>query len=411
MATPLALYVHVPFCDTKCPYCDFNTYAGIEALMPGYTGALAHELEQWGAWLEKPTLASLFFGGGTPSFLPTRDMTRLLRVIHEHFDLPAEAEATAEANPGDCARERLQSMRRAGLNRISIGVQSFDDGELRLLGRRHDADQAAEAIRSARVAGFDNLSLDLMFGLPGQFISSWDHTLDEAIALEPDHISAYALTLEQGTPMEAEVRLGRMREPDPDMAAEMYTTAQERLAAAGYQQYEISNWAKPGRESTHNLAYWRSAPYLGVGPGGHSYLHGDAFPQLGAFGARFAETKPPRSYIERAGEWQAHGPITPDALSAASACEDVQVVSRQQAMGEHMMMGLRLNPGVSDATFAERFGQSIVEAFPRATADCLEFGLLEWHDGNLRLTEEARLLGNEAFARFVALPDESGDPP
>ena len=212
----LGLYVHVPFCETKCPYCDFNTYAAIESLMPGYVDAVANEITQWGAWLKHPALTSLFFGGGTPSYLPTRDIAKLMRAIYAAYDLPSDTEVTLEANPGDCSRERLQAIRRTGVNRLSIGVQSFDDNELRLLGRRHSVDQAIAAVRSARVAGFDNLSIDLMFGLPYQFAASWAHSLEEAVALEVEHISAYALTLEGGTPMEADVAGGHLPEIDPD---------------------------------------------------------------------------------------------------------------------------------------------------------------------------------------------------
>ncbi|MEX2598051.1 MAG: radical SAM family heme chaperone HemW [Dehalococcoidia bacterium] len=401
----LALYVHVPFCETKCPYCDFNTYAGIESLMPGYVDALAHELTQWGAWLGRPALSSVFFGGGTPSYLPTRDLKLLMRTIHAAFDLRGDAEVTTEANPGDAERERLQAMRSAGFNRISFGVQSFDDHELQLLGRRHSADQAKRAIESARKAGFDNLSLDLMFGLPNQFVSSWEHTLEEAIALGTEHISAYALTLEGGTPMEADVRQGRTPEPDSDLAAEMYLMAQRELATSGLQQYEISNWAKPGLASTHNLTYWRNQPYLGAGPGAHAYLFDNGMPSLaplGPHGTRYANMKPPRGYIQRARQWQPIGALASEALPQAAAIDTVETVTQTTAMAETMMMGLRLNEGVSDASFKERFGVTIAGAFPGATAECIELGLLEWADGWLRLTEDARLLGNEAFGRFVA---------
>jgi len=232
----LGLYVHIPFCETKCPYCDFNTYAAIESLMPGYVDALEHEIIEWGAWLGRPTLTSLFFGGGTPSYLPTRDIRRLMRAIQTAFDLPDSAEATLEANPGDCSRERLQAIRRSGINRLSIGVQSLDDNELRMLGRRHSVDQAVRAVEAARVAGFDNLSVDLMFGLPYQHVSSWEHTLDEAIALAPQHVSAYALTLEGGTPMEHDVNVGSLPTPDDDLAAEMFRITDEKLAAVGLAQ-------------------------------------------------------------------------------------------------------------------------------------------------------------------------------
>ena len=399
-APPLALYVHIPFCESKCPYCDFNVYAGAESLMPAYADALAREIEQWGAWLGAPVLASVFFGGGTPSYLPPPGLDRLMDAVRNAFRLPDEAEATVEANPGDCSLDRLTAMRRAGFNRVSIGAQSFDDAELRLLGRRHDAKRAAQAVGDARRAGFANVSLDLIFGSPDQRLAVWKRSVDQAAALRPDHLSAYALTLEPGTPMEAAVRLGRTRAPDPDLSAEMYLFAQRALADAGLTQYEISNWARPGRESAHNLAYWRCLPYLGVGPGAHSYLHGGG--ALGPFGVRFANAKPLRSYIERVNAWTPEGPLSPDALASAGAADSCEPVARRGAMAETMMMGLRLNDGVPDSAFRARFGEGVADAFPGPAAECVELGLLEWADGSLRLTESGRLLGNEAFARFVA---------
>jgi oxygen-independent coproporphyrinogen-3 oxidase len=397
---PLALYIHVPFCETKCPYCDFNTYAAIESLMPGYVDALTHEVTQWGSWLGKPELSGLFFGGGTPSYLPTRDIRRMMQAVRTAFVLPDDVEATLEANPGDCSRERLQAVRRAGINRLSIGVQSLDDNELRLLGRRHSAEQAIAAVDAARQAGFDNLSVDLMFGLPNQFVSSWEHTVHEAIALEPEHVSAYALTLEGGTPMEADVARGRLPEPDSDLAAEMYLLAQRALAAAGYEQYEISNWAKPGRASTHNLTYWNNAQFLGVGPGAHSYLVPEA--EATSHGLRFATVKPPRMYIEQAKAWQADGPLTAETIASAGAVDTVEALTEAMEAADTMMMGLRLNDGVTDTSFRARFGVGIADRFPDAVSECISLGLLEWAGDSLRLKEETRLLGNEAFLRFVA---------
>ena len=401
----LALYVHIPFCETKCPYCDFNTYAGIEALMPAYVDALAHEIAGWGKVLGNPPLRSVFFGGGTPSYLPTRDLTRLMHAIRAAFDLRDDAEVTVEANPGDTVRERLQSMRRAGFNRISIGVQSLDDDELRLLGRRHDANQAMQAIAAAREAGFANVSLDLIFGLPRQMVGSWEHTLRQAIALAPDHLSAYALTLEGGTPMEVDVRVGRLAEPDSDVGAEMYRLAQQLLADAGFAQYEISNWAMPGRKSTHNLAYWRSDTYLGVGPGAHSYLWANGLPALegmGTAGTRFANLKPPRLYVERAKAWTPGEDHLSAALAAIPTVDDREPLGEATAISDALMMGLRLNAGVSDAAFAARWGRSIAEAVPEPLAECLALGLLEWSGLALRLTERGRPIANEAFQRFVA---------
>jgi len=276
-----------------------------------------------------------------------------------------------------------------------------------LLGRRHTANQAKQAVEAARKVGFDNVSIDLMFGLPYQSVSGWAHTLEEALGLGVDHFSLYALTLESGTPMEAEVRAGRLPEPDPDLAAEMYLLAQQSLASAGYEQYEISNWAKSGDTSRHNLTYWLSQAYLGVGPGAHSYLFANGAPSLdalGPLGARFACVRPPRTYIDGIMAWKpSEQPLTDEVLRSVDFLEGVEAQDEAIAMGETMMMGLRLNKGVADADFRRRFGRSIAEAFPRATADCLELGLLEWRDGHLRLLEQSRLVGNEAFHRFLPL--------
>ena len=242
-----------------------------------------------------------------------------------------------------------------------------------------------------------------MFGLPYQFVSSWEHTLERAIELLTDHVSAYALTLEGGTEMEASVRQGRLPDPDPDLAAEMYLLAQAMFSDARYEQYEISNWAAPSRASTHNLAYWQNRPYLGVGPGAHSYLIGDRAETrgLGPHGVRFAAMLSPRAYVDRAESWRAEGAVDAAALGAVPTVGSYEEVSEGTAMAETMMMGLRLNAGVSDAAFAQRFGQGIAERFPSVVAECIDLGLLEWSGGNLRLTEEGRLLGNEAFGRFV----------
>ena len=406
--TPLALYVHIPFCETKCPYCDFNTYAAIEPLMPAYVDALTHEIAAWGAWLGRPALTSVFFGGGTPSYLSPAHLAKLTEAIGAAFGWPSSIEVTAEANPGDCTPEKLRAMREAGFNRLSIGVQSFDDAELRLLGRRHSADDARAAVRGARAAGFERVSIDLMLGLPAQTLDAWARSIEEAAALDVDHVSVYALTLEGGTPMEADVGRGALPEPDADLAADMYLLAQERLAAAGFAQYEISNWAKGGMTSGHNLAYWEGRPYLGVGPGAHSHLLGGAgLDALGPHGVRFANLKPPRTYIERVSSWQPSGAVSAAALAAAPAVETAEEISAATAEGETMMMGLRLNEGVSDAAFRERFGAGIAERFPGPVAECLELRLLEWDGGRLRLTEEGRLLGNEAFVRFVAAASEA----
>ena len=391
----LSLYVHVPFCETKCPYCDFNTYAGIEQMMPGYVEALAAEIEQWGDALGRPAMTTLFLGGGTPSYLPAQGLAAVLDAVRRAFDVVPGAEATMEANPGDLQGERPASLARLGFNRLSVGVQSLDDGLLRLLGRRHTAQEAVDAFRAVRRAGFDNVNLDLMYGLPHQSMAQWRRTLDGILALSPEHLSLYCLTLEDGTPMEQQVRLGSLPEPDPDLAADMYLLAEDALEREGYRHYEISNWARPGRESRHNLTYWRNGSYLGVGPGAHSYL--------GQW--RFHNLASPREYVRRmaaAGSTTAAAPasLSAEAIGGFPVVAGVEHVDDAAEMAETMMMGLRLDDGVSAASFEGRFGRALESVYGAQLSELAGLGLLERREGAVRLTARGRLLGNEVFLRF-----------
>ena len=397
-APPIALYIHIPFCETKCPYCDFNTYSRIEPLMPGYVAALIREIELWGDLLEHPTVRTVFFGGGTPSYLPSEDISAIMQAANRSFEIEKDAEVTLEANPGDFTPAKLTTHLESGINRLSIGVQTFDDHLLGLLGRRHSAQGAVDAYRMAQDAGFDNISIDLMYGLPEQTLEGWQSTLDKMLELQPSHISMYCLTLEEGTPFEAWVRLGKMPDPDPDLAADMYEAAQDAMRNAGYRHYEISNWALDGLESRHNLIYWRTEPYVGVGPGAHPYL-GDI---------RFANLNQPREYISRLTnvEYGKPGFDSSDAADLKTIIERVPVVDsteridRRLAMAETLMMGLRLDDGISIPDFHTRFDQTPTEAYPTIIADLTNLGLLTTSDDRLLLTPRGRILGNEVFSRF-----------
>jgi oxygen-independent coproporphyrinogen-3 oxidase len=396
----LALYVHVPFCQTKCPYCDFNSYAGLEGLMAPYVDALIAEMALWREATRDARVTTVFFGGGTPSFLPLAETERIFAALRGSFSAGGgpDAEITVEANPGSADSARLDGLRRLGFNRLSLGVQSFQDDELSAsggLGRIHSAAEARQAFRAARRAGFENVNLDLIYGLPGQALAAWQRTLAEAIALRPEHLSLYALTLEDGTPLAADIARGRRPAPDPDLAADMYLWAGEALAAAGYEHYEISNWALPGYRCRHNLVYWRNQPYLGLGAGAHSCLGG----------FRFAAVRDPRAYIR---EVMAANPTPSDdglavSLTRLPHLESVVQVTDARAMAETAILGLRLVEGLSLAAFRRHFGVSLLSVYGPAVAELTALGLLERVNGRLRLTSKGRLLGNEAFVRF--LPD------
>jgi oxygen-independent coproporphyrinogen-3 oxidase len=390
MARPLSLYVHIPFCTAKCGYCDFNSYAGHEHLVPTYTQALVHEAQLWRAATRDHRVETVFFGGGTPSLMPLEEMSPIMDGLRAAFDFAPNAEVTLEANPGSLDEPYLRGLRDVGLNRLSIGVQSFHDDELRALDRLHTADDARAAYRAARAAGFDNVNLDLIFGLPEQPIGRWQRSLEEALALAPEHLSLYALTVEEGTPLAREVARGRTPAPDPDAQADQYEWTVSHLARAGYEQYEISNWARPGRRCRHNLTYWQCGEYLGLGAGAHSYFDS----------VRFAVAATPGQYVSLVEEsWR-------EAEGASGKTPMRQVVSGetvtpQLAMSDALILGLRLVEGVALEDFRARFGVDALATFGERLAEPTEWGLLEIASGRLRLTPRGRFVANEVFTRLL----------
>lgn len=380
MSAPLALYIHVPFCAVRCHYCDFNTYARLDALFEPYTATLCEEIRR-----AKPEVAdkvhtpTVFLGGGTPTVLPHRMLAQILQTARDVFPIDRDAEITSEANPGTTDAELFAALRALGVNRLSMGIQSLDDAELAWLGRIHSAAEAEAAYDLARRAGFDNVNLDFIFGLPDQTLAAWSHTLTRAIALAPEHISLYGLTVEHGTPLYDAVRRGVQASPDEDAAADFYLLASDRLAAAGYEQYEISNWARPGFACRHNLVYWRHAPYLGFGPGAHSFNRT----------RRWWNVRPVPQYIQRV-------------TAGQSPERDGEHITGGLAMGEFMMLGLRLvQEGVIEDRFRRRFGVALDDVFAEEIATLVRRRLLERLPDRVRLTPAGRLLGNQVFAEFL----------
>jgi oxygen-independent coproporphyrinogen-3 oxidase len=394
--TGMSLYLHVPFCQTKCPYCDFNTYQGIETLMAPYLEALIAEVECWGMSLDHPAVNTVFFGGGTPSYLPRDAIGRILQAVGSVFAVESGAEITTEANPGDLTSDLCLQLLDVGVNRISFGVQSLDDGLLKMLGRRHDAAQAVSAYTTARQAGFDNINLDLIYGLPHQTMSQWRDTVQRLTALHPAHVSLYCLTLEEGTPMQSWVKQGRLPEPDPDLAADMYHYAEDLLAEAGYHHYEISNWSLPDRGSRHNKAYWLNLPYLGVGPGAHS--------RLGEY--RFWTVDSPRDYIDRVNRWAqaSHGPIGALDEAALRSCLSVsgnEHIDTDLSAAETMFLGLRLLEGIDLDRASAQVGIDLAVKYRTPISELLDLALLERCGARLRLTRAAYLIANQVFIRFL----------
>jgi oxygen-independent coproporphyrinogen-3 oxidase len=399
---PYSVYVHIPFCTHRCAYCDFNTYAGKEAQIPAYVSALCREIELVGsAAPEGLRVHTVYFGGGTPSLLSPRQLGSILGSIRDAFRVEPNPEITVEANPGTVAEEDFGGLTNVGVTRISFGVQSANLEELRLLERTHDFYEVIEAVTAARRAGFDNVNLDLIFGLPGQSLATWQTTVRRVLDLRPEHVSAYALTLENGTPFSQWTRRGLIPAVDPDLTAEMYEWAADTFAAAGLEQYEISNWSRHGFECRHNLQYWRGLPYLGVGAGAHGY----------AEGIRTANVLRIATYNERLHASRSVAARQEFPRSPATVNSRRQTVVDE--MSDTMLMGLRLTQeGVSAETFRRRFATHLLEAYPVEIEELVRHGLVEWTTRSasgstatsevLRLTPRGRLLGNRVFLRFVS---------
>ncbi len=371
------VYVHIPFCVKKCGYCDFNAYSGYkDATKARYVAALRREIE---ARREPQTrVPTVFFGGGTPTTLPAPQLIRILDAVRGAFNVDPDAEISIEANPSDADPEYLTALRAGGFNRLSFGVQTFNDRLLKTIDRVHSGDDARRAIAHAKAAGFDNLSLDLMFGLPRQTVGDWDRSLDAAFALEVPHLSMYGLIVEEGTAFFARRERGKLPLPSENSEVTMFARAIERAHGAGYERYEVSNYARPGFRSQHNQIYWRNEPYFGFGAGAASYLDG----------ARLMNEKSPLRYAERAER---------DGTAIASS----ETLTREEAMGETMMVGLRLADGVDMNAFRIRFGASPADVWPEVIAEMQTQDLIEVTPSRLRLTERGLFLASEVMMRFL----------
>ncbi len=379
-----SLYAHIPYCQAKCPYCDFNSHAASGWPEDDYTRALIAEMNHRAqqAPFKGSSLSTIFFGGGTPSLFQPSSIGKTLEAASKAFGIERDAEITLEANPGTVDQEKLRGFRATGVNRMSFGAQSFNNATLKFLGRIHNADETREAARMAHHAGFERLNLDLIFAVPGQTRSHVLRDIAESAALEPDHISAYNLTFEEGTVFFTEMRHGRIRQLESDEQAEMYAAVREELPRRGYGMYEISNYAQPGRECRHNLTYWHNETYLGLGAGAHNFAR-----DRGG-GRRWWNERNPARYIALATETGI----------AETGSERVEL---RTSMAEFVFLNLRLREGFALADFNVRFGAGFDDIFGSRTALLFEGGLLENLAGRIRLTDRGLELADSVFAEFV----------
>jgi len=380
---PLALYVHIPFCTVKCGYCDFNAYAGLDAMKPAYRDAVLAELDSWEPVLRGRDVISVAFGGGTPGEVPPEHLAAMIGRVRELGRVAPDAEIGIEANPGTTGHGDLLALRRAGVNRVSFGAQSFQPEELRFLDRIHSPEATVASVTNARRAGIASVGMDLIYGLPAQLMAAWEYSLRRAIDLAPDHLSLYGLTVEDGTRLGRRVREGSVLPLDGDEAAEMYERATDLLATAGFRQYELSNWAQPGHESRHNQVYWRDGDYLGIGAGAHGYIGGERYENVAA----------PREYVRKL-----QSPVSGNRPAVRAAYRPTLAT----AMFDWVSLALRLIEGFAPAQFQARFGVSLDDTMGLPLSECELAGLLARGCGRVRLTRAGRLLHGEVSVRLLA---------
>lgn len=398
----LEIYVHVPFCVRKCAYCDFLSFPGNQRMQREYTEKLVEEMKYQSARAKEYQVVSVFIGGGTPSILNIEDMAAILHALKDGFEILPDAEITMEANPGTVTPEALSCYREAGVNRISMGLQSADDKELRYLGRIHTYDEFLKSYQRVRMAGFDNVNVDLISAIPGQTLESWKNTLKKVTMLKPEHISAYSLIVEEGTPYydrygehvemenhsltpEERHRLMSLPDlPDEDTEREMYYLTQEFLKEQGYERYEISNYSKKGYECRHNIGYWTGMEYLGLGLGASSYMNG----------CRFHNTSIYNEYCSAR--------LDREEVFEGVLRQEFERLTIEERMEEYMFLGLRLTKGVSAHGFVSSFGQNIRNVYGPVLHQMEKDGLMEFKDGFYRLTSRGIDISNYVMSRFLA---------
>ena len=379
----LGIYIHIPFCRSKCDYCDFYSLAGREDAMDDYLKALSAHICETAPLVRDHIVDTVYFGGGTPSYFGPRRLTELLKLLRKKFRVKADAEVTLEANPDSVDIKSLTALRRAGFNRLSLGMQSADDRELEAIHRIHTFQQVQDAVAAARKAKLKNLSLDLIFGLPGQTLEKWKENLEAAVALEPEHLSCYGLTVEPDTPLGRRTAEGTVQLPDGDAQADCYLWTVERLEQAGYHQYEISNFAKPGRQSRHNMKYWMGREYLGFGPGAHSHI--------GA--RRYAFLKDLDGYIRGVTE-------------GAKLLSELEEIPDRERSEEYLMLRLRTSYGIEEWEYRREYFKNF-DPLAAKLAEYEQQGLATRADRRWRLTPRGFLLSNRIIAELLSLQEDA----
>ncbi len=382
---PLAVYIHWPFCKSKCPYCDFNSHVREKISHKTWRGAYVRELNYFRDVLGNRQVTSIYFGGGTPSLMEAETVAELLQTVQKNWSVAEDAEITLEANPTSIEMATFKGFKEAGINRISMGIQALDDKSLKFLGREHSVEDALAALDIAK-AIFDNVSFDLIYARPGQSIEEWGGELRQALSLAGDHISLYQLTIEKGTPFYSSHKAGEFVLPEEEIAAEMLLLTNAVTGGKGYEAYEVSNYARPGRESRHNLAYWNYQDYLGIGPGAHSRISYASGQGKNALTMIYH----PERWMEEVGK---HG----------CGIQQQQRLSEHEMMEESIMLGLRLHKGISHSAFRQNFGKSMESFFPsQMLVKLQDAGYIIWDEQGMRATGAGRLVLNSVIGELLS---------
>ena len=378
MREKLSLYIHIPFCAKKCLYCDFPSWQGCESYFEDYTESLLNEIKNGERIYSDYDISTIFIGGGTPTVLSPKLLGKITDAVLERYNVESNAEITSEANPGTVDGCKLKEMKAMGINRLSFGVQAWQNNILKALGRIHDRETFLKNLDEAKNAGFENINCDLMFSLPNQTFKDWMETLENFSKLDIQHISAYSLIVEDGTPFKKMQEEGRLLLPDEETDRKMYSAANEILAKNGFERYEISNFAKKGFESRHNITYWETRPYIGFGLGSHSYFQAE----------RYNNTYDLKEYIAANGD-------------AKKLRENKEILTDKEKEEEFMFMGLRMKKGISIDEFSRRFGRDIYSVYGEKIEELLDEKLIEKKENRIMLTKRGTDVSNIVFERFI----------
>lgn len=374
----IGLYIHVPFCKAKCHYCDFNSFACKESMIPQYFDALKKEIYMISEKVKDCSIKSVFIGGGTPSYVDGIFIDEIMKICKNAYELEKDAEISLEANPGTLSVEKLETYLKAGINRLSIGFQAWQKQLLKKLGRIHSQEDFVRNFKEAQRAGFKNINVDLIFGVPGQSLQQWIETVENVVAMGPSHLSCYSLKIEEGTVFDKKVESGELVPVEDELDREMYYQAIEILSRKGFRHYEISNFALPGSECRHNLIYWNAQEYLGLGAGAHSYFKNK----------RFSNTCGIDEYISK--------------ISAGIIpSENIEQISLEDSQSEFVILGLRLTEGIDVSVFKQRYGKDIFTVYPEQIDKLLQESMLELYGTKLRLTAKGLDLANQVFMEFI----------